>query len=685
MDDVNRHVNGESPSVKAARMIGLISRVDINTRLTLCFVLIIALMSVGTGILLWQSRVMRAQANRLKEMDEQFMEVQRVHALVLSFRNESEQLVKARNLARLQQEAPVLRNQLNDSLRQTQTVFRGIEPNNTLDPTVLPTLETIQGLLPSQIDSLTTLASVADWDALSQRMEQPVETLENLSAELVDTASRDLRNKRSEAARQIERAQTQTLFILPTVSGLTIVMAALLGFGITQTITRPLRSLLDGASALASGEFGHHVPVRGRDELAHLSLAFNQTTIKLQDLYENLRRGEQELRDVINAVPAHVWRATPTGEVDFMNERLQQFIGLSPGDILGWDWQTVLHPDDRARFVAEWRAALKDGRGNEGEVRLRRADGKHRWFLMRNMPLRDGTGNIVRWYGTGVEIEDRKRAEQERQRLRQLEADLAHMNRVSMMGELTASLAHEINQPITAAAASATACVRWLRRETPDIVEASAAASKIDSDVRRAADIIERVRSLYRGDTAKREPVNVNRIIQDMIVLLRDAANRNSISIRTELDLGLPMIAADRVQLQQVLMNLMLNGIDAMKDTRGDLTVTSTRTEDDQILITVSDSGCGLPADWSERLFEAFFTTKPQGTGMGLCISRRIVESHGGRLWASDNAVHGATFQITLPSEADPRSPSTVRHHPLLSAEINIRGDSAGTKELPGC
>ena len=685
MDDVNRHVNGESPSVKAARMIGLISSVDIHTRLTLCFVLIIALMSVGTGILLWQSRVMRAQANRLKEMDEQFIEVQRVHALVLSFRNESEQLVKARNLARLQQEAPVLRNRLNDSLRQTQTVFREIEPNNTLDPTVLPTLETIQGLLPSQIDSLTTLASVADWDALSQRMEQPVETLESLSAELVDTASRDLRNKRSEAARQIERAQTQTLFILPTVSGLTIVMAALLGFGITQTITRPLRSLLDGASALASGEFGHHVPVRGRDELAHLSLVFNQTTMKLQDLYENLRRSEQELRDVINAVPAHVWRASPTGEVDFMNERLQQFIGLSPGDILGWDWQTVLHPDDRARFVAEWRAALKDGRGNEGEVRLRRADGKHRWFLMRNMPLRDSVGNIVRWYGTGVEIEDRKRAEQERQRLRQLEADLAHMNRVSMMGELTASLAHEINQPITAAAASATACVRWLRRETPDIVEASAAASKIDSDVRRAADIIERVRSLYRGDTARREPVNVNEIIQDMIALLRDAANRNSISICTELDLGLPMIAADRVQLQQVLMNLMLNGIDAMKDTRGDLTVTSTRTEDDQILIAVSDSGCGLPADWSERLFEAFFTTKPQGTGMGLCISRRIVESHGGRLWASDNAVRGATFQITLPSEADPRSPSTVSHHPPLSAEINTRGDSAGTNELPGC
>jgi signal transduction histidine kinase len=327
---------------------------------------------------------------------------------------------------------------------------------------------------------------------------------------------------------------------------------------------------------------------------------------------------------------------------------------------LGWNWQSMLHPDDRACFVAGWRAAVKDGRGNEDEVRLRRADGKYCWFLMRNVPLRNESGDVVKWYGSGVEIEDRKRAEQERQRLHQLESDLAHTNRVSMMGELTASLAHEINQPIAAAAASAMACVRWLRRETPDIPEASGAASKIASDVRRASDIIERVRSLYRGDTVKREPVNVNEIIQDMIVLLRDAANRNSISIRTELDLGLPMIAADCVQLQQVLMNLMLNAIDAMKGTRGDLTVTSRRTKDGQILITVSDSGCGLPVDWSERLFEAFFTTKPQGTGMGLSISRRIVESHGGRLWASDNAVRGATFQFTLPSEADPRSPSAA-------------------------
>jgi PAS domain S-box-containing protein len=640
-------------------MISLVSRVGINTRLTLGFVLIIVLMSVATGILLWQSRVMRTQANRLKEMDEQFMEVQRAHAFLLSFHGESEQLVKARDLARLLQEAPALRNQLSDSRRQTETVFRGIEPNNILDPTVLPTLETIQGLLPSQVDSLAALASVGDWEALRQRSEQPLEPFESLSTELVATASRDLQNKRSEAARQIESAQIRTLFILPGIGGLTIIVAALLGFSITQSITRPLRSLVDGTSALAKGEFGQQISVQGRDELAHLSRVFNQTTIKLQQLYENLRRSEHELRDVINAVPALIWRASPDGEVDFINERLQQFVGTPLEDICGWNLQSVLHPDDRARFIAEWRAAVEDGRQNEDEVRVRRADGNYCWFLIRNVPLRNETGNIVKWYGTGIEIEDRKRAEEERQRLNQLEADLAQLNRISMMGELAGSLAHEIRQPIAAAAANATACVRWLHRETPDIDRATWSASRVARDVTTASDIIERVRSLYRGGAAKREPVDVNKIIQEMIALLRDAATRNSVSILTELDLGLPMIAADRVQLQQVLMNLMLNGIEAMKDTEGELTVISRGTEDGEILISVSDSGSGLPVDGNEHLFDAFFTTKPHGTGMGLSISRRIIESHGGRLWASANTVRGATFQFTLPNEANASSLST--------------------------
>jgi signal transduction histidine kinase len=225
------------------------------------------------------------------------------------------------------------------------------------------------------------------------------------------------------------------------------------------------------------------------------------------------------------------------------------------------------------------------------------------------------------------------------------------MNRVSMMGELTASLAHEIKQPLAAANIAANACMRWLCRDPPDQKEACAAASAIVAAVTRAAGIIDRVRSLYGRGAPQREVVDLNEILREMTILLADAADRHAISIRTELDPRLPRRTADRVQLQQVLMNLMLNGIEAMRETGGELTIASKRVEHGQLLIAVSDSGNGLPVDEAERIFDAFFTTKPQGTGMGLSISRRIIESHGGRLWASPNAGRGAMFQFTLPGE----------------------------------
>jgi signal transduction histidine kinase len=284
------------------------------------------------------------------------------------------------------------------------------------------------------------------------------------------------------------------------------------------------------------------------------------------------------------------------------------------------------------------------------EYRLRRADGEYRWVLESGIPRYTSAGGFAGYIGSNIDITDLKRAEEERERLRQLQAELAHINRVATVGELTASLAHEINQPIAAAVINAGACVRWLQRDAPDLPEACEAASKMVSDATRVAEILDRVRSLYRRGTSERELVDVNQMIREMIVLV-SGAKRQSISIRAELDAGLPSIRADRVQLQQVLMNLMLNGIEAMKDTGSELTVTSKRTEDGQLLFSVSDSGIGLPVEETERIFDAFFTTKPQGTGMGLSISRRIILAHGGRLWASANAERGATFQFTLPQE----------------------------------
>jgi signal transduction histidine kinase len=229
-----------------------------------------------------------------------------------------------------------------------------------------------------------------------------------------------------------------------------------------------------------------------------------------------------------------------------------------------------------------------------------------------------------------------------------------------MMGELAASLAHELKQPIAAALTNAKTCVRWLRRDTPDVAEGCEAALRMINDATRAAEVIDRIRSLYRRDTSDRELLDVNEIIREMIILLHDKADRNSISIRTELDSGLPLVMADRVQLQQVLMNLILNGIEAMNDAKGELMLTSKRTEDGQLLISVSDSGIGLPGGEVGRIFEAFFTTKAQGTGMGLSISRRIIESHGGSLWGCANPERGSTFQFTLPTDVAASSPSAA-------------------------
>ena len=247
---------------------------------------------------------------------------------------------------------------------------------------------------------------------------------------------------------------------------------------------------------------------------------------------------------------------------------------------------------------------------------------------------------------------ERKHAEEAR---REAQAELARVSRVTTMGELTASLAHEVNQPIAAAVTNANTCLRWLTREHPDLEEAREAASRIVKDATRAAGIISRVRLLFKKSTLQRELVDVNEAIQEMIVLLRSEATRYNITVRMELAADLPRIAGDRVQLQQVLMNLIVNSIDAMREVDGEreLAVKSRKTEKEEVLVSVSDTGVGLPAPQADQIFNAFFTTKPHGTGMGLRISRSIVESHSGRLWAADNWPRGASFHFVLPAKVE--------------------------------
>jgi PAS domain S-box-containing protein len=318
-------------------------------------------------------------------------------------------------------------------------------------------------------------------------------------------------------------------------------------------------------------------------------------------------------------------------------------------------FQQRMHPEDRDRVVAVFNRAVAQRTDYEVEFRMLLPDGAIRYAHGVGHPVFNSAGDLVEYVGTVMDVSDRRRSEQERERLRQAEADLTHISRVTTMGELTASLAHEITQPIAAALTNANACRRWLTRDLPDLDEARQAALRVAKDLGRASDIISRIRLLFKKSAPKRELVDVNEVIRDMIVLLSDAANRFSISIRPDVADALPKVMADRVQLQQVLMNLMLNGIDAMRDMNGagELTVKSQRGGDGELLISVSDTGVGLPLERADQIFNAFFSTKPHGTGMGLPISRSIVEAHGGRLWAAPNSGRGATFQFTLPSDVE--------------------------------
>jgi C4-dicarboxylate-specific signal transduction histidine kinase len=310
-----------------------------------------------------------------------------------------------------------------------------------------------------------------------------------------------------------------------------------------------------------------------------------------------------------------------------------------------------VHPEDAALVQQTIERAAQGGKDFEHEYRLVMSNGSIKHVHVVAHALNDVSGS-VEFVGAVMDVTERKRAEEERERLRQVHEDLARVNRVTTMGELTASLAHEVNQPIAGAITNANACLRWLAGDIPNLEEARAAARRIVKDGTRAAEIISRIRLLFKKGTPERELVDVNEVIREMIDLMRSEATQYSISVRTELTADLPRVMGDRVQLQQVLMNLILNGIEAMKDVVGtrELALKSQQTENEQLLLTVRDTGKGLPPQ-RDQVFDAFFTTKPQGLGMGLSISRSIVESHGGRLWTADNSPRGATFSLTLPTK----------------------------------
>jgi PAS domain S-box-containing protein len=361
---------------------------------------------------------------------------------------------------------------------------------------------------------------------------------------------------------------------------------------------------------------------------------------------EALRESESNLRQTVDSIPGFV-TMTATGEIEFANQHLLSFFGKTLDELQ--DWSPLVHPDDRARVVSTWLHSYETGQPFEFEHRVLRADGVYRWFHARGQPLRGNDGRITRWNNLHSDIHERKEAEEA---LRDTQARLSQAMQIATVSELSASIAHEINQPLAAVVSNGQACLRWLSATPPNMPEARVAAERMIRDGKEAAEVASRIRALFKRAAPEKVTLDLNEVVDEVIRLLAGEIAKRRVVTETDLERSLPCVMADRVQLQQLVFNLLLNGIEAMdsvSECARKLFVRSRRKDPGAILIEIRDCGIGL--ENPDIIFDAFFTTKANGMGMGLAISRSIVEAHGGSLWAESGEGPGATFFFTLPTD----------------------------------
>jgi PAS domain S-box-containing protein len=388
-----------------------------------------------------------------------------------------------------------------------------------------------------------------------------------------------------------------------------------------------------------------------RNARDQLEAKVQERTAELQRSNLEIQENERQLRLLTEAIPQQLWWAGATGSVEYCNRHLIDYLGRPMDQLRGEAFFSIVHPEDEPLFRQGWRAALDAGGKFEVEARVRGADGGYRWFLVRSIPQRSEEGEIARWYGIHIDIEEQYRAQQN---LMLAQEDLSRLSHTLGMAEMAASIAHELNQPLTAVVSHAYACREWLRGEPANLEKASATAEKIVAESTRASDVVSRVRALFRKEAQVRESADINRLIHDLARLLRDEAIRRDVSIRLALTSDLPRPAVDPVQIQQVLLNLATNGMDAMLHVPAprELIIRSGKHGNAEVLVSVEDHGPGIAPEIAHRIFDPFFSTKPQGIGMGLAICRSIVEAHDGRLWAANSTQGGAIFQFTVRAQS---------------------------------
>jgi PAS domain S-box-containing protein len=359
---------------------------------------------------------------------------------------------------------------------------------------------------------------------------------------------------------------------------------------------------------------------------------------------------ERNLTLIVNTIPALAWTATADGRAEFFNQHYLDFVGLTAEQARDWGWTSAVHPDDMKNMADTWQRIMTSGAPGESEARLRRHDGEYRWFLFRTNPLRDEKGNIVKWYGINTDIQDRKLAEDALDRAR---SELAHVARVTTLSALTASIAHEVNQPLSGIITNASTCLRMLDASPPNVDGARETAKRMLRDGNRASDVITRLRALFSKREFAFESLDLNDAAREVIALSSSDMQRNRVMLQLELADDLPRVIGDRIQLQQVILNLLRNALDAMAelyDRPRQLLIRTEQEDGDHVRVTVRDAGVGVDRGSIDKLFDAFYTTKSEGMGVGLSVSRSIIESHHGRIWATPNEESGATFAFSIPS-----------------------------------